>query len=104
MESFIDKLSAGLPQEQLDEIENLYKQGLEHETKFNLSQQINGQKVVVPLCKQLDEFSFPVISNFDLCCTKSSSDLKRLEDYEKLIANELLKIDPPGKQKLPQNH
>ena len=97
MEYFINKLSAGLPQEELDKIEEYYKKGLEHETEFFLAQEIVGQEVVVPLWQQLRGLKFPLVSNFDLCCTKSSIDSERLQVYEQGIANELLKRIPPGK-------
>lgn len=100
MDDYLDKLSAGLPQQELDEIEKLFKQGLQHETEFNLAQQIDGHEVVVPLWKELTGFNFPLLSDFDLCCSKSSSDLKSLAAYEQLISNELLKVPSPGKQKL----
>ncbi|CAO2827653.1 unnamed protein product [Amaranthus hypochondriacus] len=96
MEYFINKLSAGLPQEELDKIEEYYKKGLEHETEFFLAQEIVGQEVVVPLWKQLQGFKFPLVSNFDLCCTKSSIDSEKLQVYEQGIASQLLKNTPPG--------
>ncbi|KMT17547.1 hypothetical protein BVRB_2g037470 isoform A [Beta vulgaris subsp. vulgaris] len=62
MDDYLDKLSAGLPQQELDEIEKLFKQGLQHETEFNLAQQIDGHEVVVPLWKELTgEYSFAAI-------------------------------------------
>ncbi|KMT13466.1 hypothetical protein BVRB_4g082450 [Beta vulgaris subsp. vulgaris] len=97
MDYFLDKLSAGLPQKELDEIEKIYKEGLEHETEFNLAQLIDGQEVVVPLFKELKGFKFPFVSNFDLCCIKTPEELKRLEDYEESVANALLIVHPPDK-------
>ena len=99
MEYFIDKLSVGLPEEELDKIEEYYKKGLEHETQFFLAQEIVGQEVVVPLWKQLQGLKWSLVSDFDLCLTKSSCDLEILKVHEKLIANELLRAIPPGKQK-----
>ncbi|XP_057541464.1 bifunctional TH2 protein, mitochondrial-like isoform X3 [Amaranthus tricolor] len=96
MEYFIDKLSVGLPEEELDKIEEYYKKGLEHETQFFLAQEIVGQEVVVPLWKQLQGLKWSLVSDFDLCLTKSSCDLEILKVHEKLIANELLRAIPPG--------
>lgn len=94
-EDLINKLSAGQPQDVLDEIDRIYKQGLEHELEFNLSQRVNGIEVVVPLSNKLKGVSFPLVSDFDISCIKSNNDIQSLEDYEKKIANALMQIASP---------